>query len=71
MCWCQLQHHLQRLGTKLGDLVSYKLCHMYDNLPDTIRVPAPCQYAHKLAFLTGTSLHREPHAALSQRLFFL
>lgn len=37
----------------------------------TIRVPAPCQYAHKLAFLQGQSLHREPDAYLSDKLFFL
>ena len=52
-------------------MLSYKLCHMYYNWPGTIRVPAPCQYAHKLAHLTGTALHREPNAALSDRLFFL
>ena len=37
----------------------------------TIRVPAPCQYAHKLAFLQGQSLHREFSAHLSDKLFFL
>lgn len=37
----------------------------------TVRVPAPCQYAHKLAFLTGTTLHREPNASLSNTLFYL
>ncbi|KAG9353937.1 hypothetical protein JZ751_012061 [Albula glossodonta] len=35
--------HMQRL--------TYKLCHMYYNWQGIIRVPAPCQYAHKLAFL--------------------
>ncbi|KAF6729960.1 Piwi-like protein 1 [Oryzias melastigma] len=35
--------HMQRL--------TYKLCHMYYNWQGLIRVPAPCQYAHKLAFL--------------------
>ena len=29
---------------------SYKLTHMYYNWPGTVRVPAPCQYAHKLAY---------------------
>lgn len=37
---------------------TYKMCHMYFNWSGTVRVPAPCQYAHKLAFLTAQSLHR-------------
>ena len=28
---------------------SYKLTHMYFNWPGTVRVPAPCQYAHKVS----------------------
>ncbi|XP_019856843.1 PREDICTED: piwi-like protein 1 isoform X2 [Amphimedon queenslandica] len=55
--------HMQKL--------TYKLTHMYYNWPGTIRVPAPCQYAHKLAFLVGQSLHREPSLEISDRLFFL
>ena len=55
--------HMQRL--------TYKMCHLYYNWPGTIRVPAPCQYAHKLAFLVGQSIHRDPSPALSDRLYFL
>ncbi|KAE8634929.1 hypothetical protein XENTR_v10002471 [Xenopus tropicalis] len=55
--------HMQRL--------TYKLCHLYYNWPGVIRVPAPCQYAHKLAFLVGQSIHREPHLTLSDRLYYL
>ncbi|XP_043938048.1 piwi-like protein 2 [Protopterus annectens] len=55
--------HLQRL--------TYKLCHMYWNWPGTIRVPAPCKYAHKLAFLAGQVLHHEPAMQLCEKLFFL
>lgn len=55
--------HMQRL--------SYKLTHLYFNWPGTIRVPAPCQYAHKLAFLAGQSLHAEPHKKLATTLFYL
>lgn len=55
--------HLQRL--------SYKLCHLYYNWPGTIRVPAPCQYAHKMAFLVGQSLHKDPSLVLANKLFFL
>ncbi|XP_077995960.1 piwi-like protein 1 [Glandiceps talaboti] len=55
--------HIQRL--------TYTMTHLYYNWPCTIRVPAPCQYAHKLAFLVGQSLHKEPDLSLSDRLFFL
>ncbi|XP_078682107.1 piwi-like protein 1 [Branchiostoma floridae x Branchiostoma belcheri] len=55
--------HMQRL--------TYKLCHLYYNWPGTIRVPAPCQYAHKLAFLVGQSIHTKPAEDLAQTLFFL
>ncbi|KFU89584.1 Piwi-like 1 [Chaetura pelagica] len=55
--------HLQRL--------TYKLCHMYYNWSGVIRVPAPCQYAHKLAFLVGQSIHREPDLLLSDKLYYL
>ncbi|PBC29299.1 Protein piwi [Apis cerana cerana] len=48
--------------------MTYKLCHMYYNWSGTVRVPAPCQYAHKLAFLVaqkmgerkGTNLYYPP-----------
>jgi aubergine-like protein len=55
--------HIQRL--------SYKLCHLYYNWPGTIRVPAPCQYAHKLAYLIGESMHKDPSLDLANRLYFL
>ncbi|NWU61322.1 PIWL1 protein, partial [Pterocles burchelli] len=55
--------HIQRL--------TYKLCHMYYNWSGVIRVPAPCQYAHKLAFLVGQSIHREPNLVLSDKLYYL
>ncbi|XP_038559876.1 piwi-like protein 2 [Micropterus salmoides] len=55
--------HLQRL--------TFKMCHLYWNWPGTIRVPAPCKYAHKLAFLSGQYLHLEPAVQLWDKLFFL
>ncbi|KAK0151277.1 Piwi-like protein 2 [Merluccius polli] len=55
--------HLQRL--------TFKMCHLYWNWPGTIRVPAPCKYAHKLAYLSGQYLHSEPAIQLSDRLYFL
>ncbi|KAH3745288.1 piwi A [Pelomyxa schiedti] len=51
--------------------LSFKLTHMYYNWPGTIRVPAPCQYAHKLAFLVGQSTQRAPVQHLCDKLFFL
>ncbi|KAJ1526745.1 hypothetical protein ONE63_008324 [Megalurothrips usitatus] len=51
--------------------LTYKMCHLYFNWSGTVRVPAPCQYAHKLAFLVGQSLHREPSSALEDLLYFL
>lgn len=55
----------------LGCRLTFKLCHMYWNWPGTIRVPAPCKYAHKLAFLSGQILHHEPAIQLCENLFFL
>uniref|UniRef100_A0A8V5H5M1 Piwi-like protein 2 n=1 Tax=Melopsittacus undulatus TaxID=13146 RepID=A0A8V5H5M1_MELUD len=55
--------HIQRL--------TFKLCHLYWNWPGTVRVPAPCGYAHRLAFLAGHILHHEPGAQLCDKLFFL
>lgn len=55
--------HIQRL--------CYKMTHMYYNWSGTIRVPAPCQYAHKLAFLTGQYIQADPATELCNRLFYL
>nr|XP_020860014.1 piwi-like protein 1 isoform X1 [Phascolarctos cinereus] len=51
--------------------LTYKLCYMYYNWTGVIRVPAPCQYAHKLAFLVGQSIRKNPHKALSDSLYYL
>lgn len=60
-------------GANPGQLqrLTYKLCHMYYNWSGTVRVPAVCQYAHKLAFLVGQTLHKQPHAQLADLLYFL
>jgi len=59
------------LQPKHIQMLTYKLTHLYYNWPGTVRVPAPCQYAHKLAFLVGQSLHKEPSPELEQQLFYL
>lgn len=58
-----LPDHVQRL--------TYKLCHLYYNWPGTIRVPAPCQYAHKLAHLVGQYVGKIPSEQLNNRLYYL
>ena len=55
--------HLQKLA--------YKLTHMYYNWPGTVRVPAPCQYAHKLASLIGENVQQEADGVLDDKLYYL
>ncbi|KAL5278937.1 PIWIL2 family protein [Megaselia abdita] len=51
--------------------LSYKLCFLYYNWPGTVRVPACCQYAHKLCTLVGQSIKRETSESLANKLFYL
>uniref|UniRef100_A0A1A9WEW9 Piwi domain-containing protein n=1 Tax=Glossina brevipalpis TaxID=37001 RepID=A0A1A9WEW9_9MUSC len=51
--------------------LSYKLCFLYYNWPGTIRNPACCQYAHKMAYLVGQSIKRPTSEDLSKKLFYL
>lgn len=51
--------------------LAYKLTHMYYNWPGTVRVPAPCQYAHKLVDLVGEHLHSQPSPELNHKLYYL
>lgn len=51
--------------------LAYKMTHMYFNWSGTVRVPAPCQYAHKLAFLVSTYLHRTPGQEIENLFFYL
>lgn len=51
--------------------LTYKLCYLYYNWPGTVRVPAPCQYAHKLADLVGISVKRQTSEKLADKLYFL
>uniref|UniRef100_A0A1A9WLY5 Piwi domain-containing protein n=1 Tax=Glossina brevipalpis TaxID=37001 RepID=A0A1A9WLY5_9MUSC len=52
-------------------ILTYKMTHLYYNWSGTLRVPAVCQYAHKLAFLVAESIHRAPSNALENQLYFL
>lgn len=51
-------------------LLTFKLTHLYYNWSGTLRVPAVCQYAHKLAFLIAESIHRAPSSGLENQLYF-
>jgi len=51
--------------------LAYKLTHMYYNWPGTVRVPAPCQYAHKLVDLVGDHLRQQPSPDLNDCLYYL
>ncbi|XP_026816525.1 piwi-like protein Siwi [Rhopalosiphum maidis] len=51
--------------------ITFKLTHNYFNWSGTIRVPAPCQLAHKLAYFTGETLGCSPNPGLDESLFFL
>jgi len=59
------------LGPNIIQQLAYKLTHMYFNWPGTVRVPAPCQYAHKLVDLVGEHLHGQPSQELNDKLYFL
>lgn len=59
------------LEAETVQVITYKLTYIYYNCSSTVRVPAPCHYAHKLSFLVGRILHRPPNAQLENQLFFL
>jgi aubergine len=51
--------------------VSYILSHLYFNFPGSTRLPAPLQYAKKLACFMGSILLKNFHPRLSRSLFYL
>ncbi|OMJ90456.1 hypothetical protein SteCoe_7154 [Stentor coeruleus] len=59
------------------EILAYKMCYSYYNWSGSIRVPAPCQYAHKLAYNYGERSDKngppQPHAhwTNSRALYFL
>eukprot|EP00088_Acartia_fossae_P024862 TRINITY_DN2571_c0_g1_i14.p1 TRINITY_DN2571_c0_g1~~TRINITY_DN2571_c0_g1_i14.p1 ORF type:complete len:919 (-),score=292.46 TRINITY_DN2571_c0_g1_i14:527-3283(-) len=55
--------HIQR--------ISYKLTHQYFNWSGTVKIPAPVQYAHKLAYQVGENTNTIPDPQLMNKLFFL
>jgi len=52
--------------------LTYNQCYNYYNWNGGVRVPAPCQYAHKLAYLVGQTIQSdEIHTKLDQYLYYL
>ncbi|PAA47190.1 hypothetical protein BOX15_Mlig015023g3 [Macrostomum lignano] len=51
--------------------LTFRSCHLYYNWAGSIRVPAPCQYAHKLVYMVGQNTKDEPAEAICDRLFYL
>ncbi|KAG2383084.1 hypothetical protein C9374_004421 [Naegleria lovaniensis] len=60
------------LGMNFLQQLTFKLCHVYSNWFGTIRVPAPCMFAHKIAYLIGQNTHKEDYQqVLNGKLFYL
>lgn len=51
--------------------LAYKMTHMYFNWCGTVRVPAPCQYAHKLAYLNGENVRQQVLESIEDKLYYL
>lgn len=51
--------------------ISYAMTFMYYNWPGNVKIPAHCQYAHKLVELVGEHLHAAPHQKLLDKLSYL
>ncbi|XP_041452050.1 protein argonaute-3 isoform X2 [Drosophila obscura] len=60
-----------KYGPDIIQKLSYKLCFLYYNWAGTVRIPACCMYAHKLAYLIGQSIQRNVADSLSEKLFYL
>lgn len=64
-------HDTLQLPPDKMQILTYKMCHLYYNWSGTTRVPAVCQYAHKLAYLVGQHIHTSPSHSLQRQLYFL
>ncbi len=65
------EEKVQAPPADLVQKLAYQQTHMYYNWPGTVRVPAACLYAHKLANLVGEHIKRAPSNVLYPKLFFL
>jgi len=48
-----------------------QMCYLYYGWQGPIRVPSPCMYAHKIAYLFGKHLNGDPNPAINGNLFYL
>ena len=59
------------------DLLTFSICFSLSQLMFffsqlfQVRVPMVCQYAHKLAYLVGESVHKQPAESLETLLYYL
>ncbi|XP_057373968.1 piwi-like protein Siwi [Daphnia carinata] len=68
---CNVIYNSPNLTPDIHQALAYALTHVYFNWAGTLRVPAPIQYAHKLAYLVGENLERVPHDALAKYPYYL
>jgi aubergine-like protein len=64
-------HDEAGFAPEIHQKLAFKLTLLYYNWSGTVRVPAPCQYAHKLAYLCGEHLHGQPNARMDDKLHYL
>ncbi|KAN0028498.1 hypothetical protein ACTFIV_010343 [Dictyostelium citrinum] len=60
-----------QMAADLFQFFTFQMCHLYFNFEKSVRVPASCQFAHKMAFLIGRTVGRNVDTGLSDKLFFL
>jgi aubergine-like protein len=61
----------QEFPPGLLQMLAFKMCHLYFNCSTSVAVPAPCQYAHKLAYLAGVNLQGVVPEHLAHLLYYL